>query len=72
MSELPSSTELGRALAARRRRVVKTCAVCGTRIEGIGKRLYCSPACTTRAYYRRKRMLPLADADQPRAHKRAE
>ena len=65
-------SELARQLSAARRRVQRTCEVCGTEIEGIARRRYCSGACTQRAYrarlgeeyqrrererYRRKRAL---------------
>lgn len=53
--------ELGRIWGGQRRQRVKTtCAVCGKDIESTlrqGKpyRRYCSPACSARAYYSRKR-----------------
>ena len=47
--------EVGRALAALRRRVVGACVVCGTRITGAAHRRYCSDVCRARAYRQRKR-----------------
>ena len=38
-----------RLRAAKRRRVAKTCEVCGTPFEGIAQRRYCSDACRVRA-----------------------
>ena len=38
-----------RLRAARRRRVAKTCEVCGAPFEGIAQRRYCSDACRVRA-----------------------
>jgi predicted nucleic acid-binding Zn ribbon protein len=39
----------GRLRAAKRRRVAKTCPVCGTPFEGVAQRRYCSAACRVRA-----------------------
>ena len=50
-----SPTELGRALAARRKRVPKLCALCGREFVGLAKSRYCSLACNQRAYWDRKR-----------------
>ncbi len=43
----------GRVRAAKRRQVVKACAVCGTPFVGIAQRRYCSDACRVRASRRR-------------------
>jgi predicted nucleic acid-binding Zn ribbon protein len=45
-----------RLRAARRRRVAKTCEVCGTPFEGVAQRRYCSDACRMRASRRRREM----------------
>lgn len=50
-----SPSELGRALAAQRKRVLKVCAVCGREFAGLTKSRYCSLACNQRAYWDRKR-----------------
>ena len=58
--------ELGRLLAARRRRVTGTCPVCGATFTGIGKRRYCSDRCRFRAtYLRRKGNGAAREEDQP-------
>jgi hypothetical protein len=44
-----------RALAARRRRIARTCEVCGAPITGIVSRRYCSNRCASRAYRARHR-----------------
>jgi hypothetical protein len=48
-------TEAARQLAAMRRLYRKVCPVCGTRFEGIARRLYDRPACQMRAYRQRRR-----------------
>lgn len=50
-----TTTEMARALAARRRRVESACVVCGTPITGTARRRYCSRTCEIRAYRARKR-----------------
>jgi predicted nucleic acid-binding Zn ribbon protein len=45
-----------RLRAARRRRVAKTCEVCGTPFEGVAQRRYCSDACRMRASRQRREM----------------
>lgn len=50
-----SPSELGRALAGQRKRILKTCEVCGKEFLGLGKSRYCSLACNQRAYWDRKR-----------------
>ncbi len=54
VTELTAS-ELARALAAQRRRLPKTCAVCGREFVGMTKSRYCSNACRVHAYQERKR-----------------
>lgn len=54
-TEPMSTTEIARALAARRRRVESVCTTCGTPITGTGRRRYCSRTCEIRAYRARKR-----------------
>jgi predicted RNA-binding Zn-ribbon protein involved in translation (DUF1610 family) len=44
----------GRALAAKRKVVVRQCAVCGKEIVGIGRKAYCGNTCIVKAYRRRK------------------
>ena len=64
-NQVPAS-ELGRLLAARRRRMTGTCPVCGTTFTGIGKRRYCSDRCRFRAtYLRRKGNRASREEDQP-------
>ncbi len=46
------ASELGRALAANRRLVEGTCAVCGKPFSGTAKRMYCSTLCAAKAYRR--------------------
>jgi len=45
--------EIARALAARRRREERTCAVCGTTFVGTVRARYCSRACASKADYQR-------------------
>jgi hypothetical protein len=54
MEEL-SGTALARALAARRRRKIVACAVCGKEMIAVGPRRYCGYACAKRAYRVRAR-----------------
>lgn len=59
-----SSLELGRALAARKKRASGECVVCSKPIEGVIKqgeiaRLYCSERCRKAAYRARKKVAPL-------------
>ena len=54
----------GRLRAAKRRRVAKTCLVCGTPFEGVAQRRYCSAACRVRASRQRE--------DRAMAEERAE
>jgi hypothetical protein len=53
MVEPISPTELARALAARRKTVRGTCAICGKPFTGSQRRKYCSPTCNELAYRRR-------------------
>jgi MYND finger len=46
-------SELGRALAALRRKVEVKCAVCGKVVKGSKVRRYCSDACRQEAYRKR-------------------
>lgn len=55
-----------RALAARRRRIARTCEVCGAPITGIVSRRYCSNRCASRAYRARHRTEYNARARQRR------
>ena len=55
MDEREARREAARALAAGRRRASRTCLMCGTPIEGLAWRKYCSNRCAARAYRRRKR-----------------
>ena len=54
-----------RALAARRRQVTRPCAVCGTPITGTKKKLYCSHACTLKAWRQRTRAREQEGERQP-------
>jgi hypothetical protein len=64
-NQIPAS-ELGRKLAARRRRIRGTCLMCGTTFTGTGKRRYCSDRCRFRAtYLRRKEHRKSQREDQP-------
>lgn len=47
-----SPGEAARLLAAMRRRVQKTCLRCGTPIEGVRQRKFCSPTCAS-AYWQK-------------------
>lgn len=49
---------VAREVAARRRRVKGTCAICGKEFEGTTRRMYCSNTCAVRAYRRRKKAAP--------------
>jgi hypothetical protein len=53
MDERALRSELGRALAALRRRVAQTCPVCRKRYAGAAHKRYCSAACRQRAYRER-------------------
>ena len=53
MDERTARSELGRALAALRRRVTQTCPVCRRPYAGAAHKRYCSPACRQRAYRQR-------------------
>ena len=53
MDERALRSELGRALAALRRRVEQTCPMCGTPYAGGAHKRYCSAACRQRAYRER-------------------
>jgi hypothetical protein len=48
-------SRIGRELAALRKKVKVTCAVCGTVITATRRRLYCSAKCCVAAYRRRKK-----------------
>ena len=58
MNEDTTRSEVGRALAALRRRVTQTCPVCRRQYAGAAHKRYCSAACRQRAYRERH-------ADQP-------
>jgi endogenous inhibitor of DNA gyrase (YacG/DUF329 family) len=53
-SELTAS-ELARALAARRKKERKNCAICGLQMVGTSRRQYCSTRCANRVYWDRHR-----------------
>jgi hypothetical protein len=53
MDERATRSELGRALAALRRRVEQTCPVCKKPYAGAAHKRYCSAACRQRAYRER-------------------
>ena len=53
MDERALRSELGRALAALRRRVEQTCRVCKKSYAGAAHKRYCSAACRQRAYRER-------------------
>ena len=53
MSQQPSRSDLGRALAALRRRVTQTCPICKQPYDGAAHKRYCSAACRQRAYRER-------------------
>ena len=48
-------SEIGRRMAALRKKVKVTCAVCGTVFTATRRRMYCSAKCNMTAYRRRKR-----------------
>ncbi len=48
MDERAMRSELGRALAALRRRVEQTCPVCKQQYAGAAHKRYCSAACRSR------------------------
>jgi len=50
------STNAGRELALLRKRVTKTCQVCGTRIIALKQAKYCSNRCRQRAKYQRQKV----------------
>jgi len=53
MDERATRSELGRALAALRRRVEQSCPVCKKPYAGAAHKRYCSAACRQRAYRER-------------------
>jgi hypothetical protein len=53
-------SEIGRQLAALRKKVQVTCAVCGVVFTATRRRMYCSAKCNMAAYRQRKR-----EADRP-------
>ena len=57
------ASEIARALAARRRRTERQCVVCGRTIKGVAMRRYCSDACRSKAYRRRKRKVAPQEHD---------
>ena len=62
MGEKNELSEFGRALAAARRVVERSCASCGKPISGLRHRRYCSNACRQRAFDARKRAERAAEA----------
>ena len=48
-------SQIGRELAALRRRVKVKCLVCGTEFTATPRRMYCSARCNVAAYRERKR-----------------
>ena len=54
MDERATRSEMGRALAALRRRVTQTCPVCRKPYAGAAHKRYCSAACRQCAYRERK------------------
>jgi hypothetical protein len=58
MDEQQASSDLGRALAALRRRVTQTCPVCKKPYEGAAHKRYCSAACRQQAYRLRHQHTP--------------
>lgn len=52
---MDQTTAAARTLAARRKRIEKTCEVCQKSIEGIARRRYCSNTCAVRASRGRRR-----------------
>jgi hypothetical protein len=64
MGEQATTSELARALAGMRRRVVKVCPVCGRTFEGLKARTYDTDTCAQRAAYERS-------ADKRRVARRA-
>jgi hypothetical protein len=51
----PDADPAASALAAKRRRVEKPCAVCGTPMVGIRTKRYCSNACNLKGYRAERR-----------------
>lgn len=49
------STDEARELAAQRQEVERTCPVCGTVFEALGRGVYCSDPCKGKAAYERHR-----------------
>jgi hypothetical protein len=62
MNEQQARSDLGRALAALRRRVNQTCPVCPKQFEGAAHKRYCSAACRQQAYRERKTGTTKGDA----------
>lgn len=54
METTGSGTRAARDLAARRRRIKRSCEVCGTEFTGVATRRYCSAACRLRASRERR------------------
>lgn len=54
MNDQNSASEFARALAARRRRILGQCAICGRAFTGLPGRSYCSKSCKNRAEYLRR------------------
>ena len=54
MNEPQDRSDIGRALAALRRRVTQTCPVCKKSYEGAAHKRYCSAACRQQAFRERK------------------
>ncbi len=70
-------TEMGRAIAALKRRVTGECAVCGKPVEGVVKygtiaRRYCSERCRKAAYRARVKLRDAAEAEAETAGVEAE
>ena len=53
-----SLSEMARRLAAQRKHVPVTCAVCGTQFEATTRRMYCSGACKQKSVRRRQGKTP--------------
>jgi hypothetical protein len=63
MNEPADRSDLGRALAALRRRVTQTCPVCKKTYEGAAHKRYCSAACRQQAFRERKAGTTKGDAE---------
>lgn len=62
-TNLPTS-EIARALAAKRRQVERTCPVCGATYTGVKTKRFCSNRCAQHAAYLRRKARVAPDTTQ--------